>query len=66
APRPPVLNGSLWALAGEPLRVTCGARSHPAPIVTLWRGRRVVAAAVYEPQVTLELPAAAPEDAGPY
>ncbi|NXY66978.1 SMP protein, partial [Callaeas wilsoni] len=66
APRPPVLNGSLWALAGDQVRVTCAASSHPAPIVTVARGRRVVAAAVYEPQVTLEVAAASPEDAGEY
>ncbi|NXU64495.1 SMP protein, partial [Horornis vulcanius] len=66
APRPPVLNGSLWALAGEQLRLTCSASSHPAPILTVTRGRRPVATAVYEPQVSLELEAAAPEDAGEY
>ncbi|XP_071277040.1 LOW QUALITY PROTEIN: Schwann cell myelin protein-like [Agelaius tricolor] len=66
APRPPVLNGTLWVLAGEQVRLTCSARSHPAPIVTLARGRRVVAAAVYERQVSLELPAATPEDGGEY
>ncbi|NWT19137.1 SMP protein, partial [Vireo altiloquus] len=66
APRPPVLNGTLWALAGDPLSLTCGASSHPSPIVTLARGRRVVATAVYEPQVRLEVPAAAPEDGGEY
>ncbi|NXH65429.1 SMP protein, partial [Rhabdornis inornatus] len=66
APRPPVLNGTLWVVAGEQVSLTCGASSHPAPIVTLARGRRVVATAVYEPQVRLELPAAAPEDAGEY
>ncbi|NXU21469.1 SMP protein, partial [Pardalotus punctatus] len=52
--------------AGDPLSVTCGARSHPAPIVTVAHGRRVVATAVYEPQVRLEVAAAAPEDAGEY
>ncbi|NWY23022.1 SMP protein, partial [Aphelocoma coerulescens] len=66
APRAPVVNGSLWVLAGDPLSLTCGASSHPAPIVTLARGRRVVATAVYEPRVTLEVAAAAPEDAGEY
>ncbi|NXW80394.1 protein, partial [Hirundo rustica] len=44
----------------------CAASSHPAPILTLARGRRVVATAVYERQVSLELEAAAPEDAGEY
>ncbi|NXO26566.1 SMP protein, partial [Cisticola juncidis] len=34
--------------------------------VTVARGRRVVAAAVYEPQVTLELGPATPGDAGEY
>ncbi|KAF1627259.1 UNVERIFIED_CONTAM: Schwann cell myelin protein, partial [Eudyptes pachyrhynchus] len=66
APRSPVLNGSLWVVAGDPVTVTCGAASHPAPIVTVTRGRRVVAAAVYEPQVTMTLAAARPEDAGEY
>ncbi|NXQ43674.1 SMP protein, partial [Catharus fuscescens] len=66
APRPPVLNGTLWVVAGDQVSLTCAAASHPAPIVTLARGRRVVAAAVYEPQVRLELPAAAPEDGGEY
>ncbi|KAM9258939.1 myelin-associated glycoprotein isoform 4-T4 [Morus bassanus] len=66
APRSPVLNGSLWVVAGDPVTVTCGAASHPAPIVTVTRGRRVVAAAVYEPQVTMTLAAAKPEDAGEY
>ncbi|NWU88166.1 SMP protein, partial [Onychorhynchus coronatus] len=66
APRPPVLNGSLWVVAGDPVAVTCGALSHPAPILTVARGRRVVATAVYEPQVTLEVAAATPEDAGEY
>ncbi|NXM07927.1 SMP protein, partial [Tyrannus savana] len=66
APRPPVLNGSLWVVAGDPVVVTCGALSHPAPILTVARGRRVVATAVYEPQVTLEVAAATPEDAGEY
>ncbi|XP_030330691.1 myelin-associated glycoprotein, partial [Strigops habroptila] len=66
SPRRPWLNGSLWAVAGEPLAVTCGARSHPAPIVTLTRGRRLVAAAIYEPLLTLRVPAARPEDAGEY
>ncbi|NWR26374.1 SMP protein, partial [Emberiza fucata] len=66
APRPPVLNGTLWVLAGEQVRLTCSARSHPAPILTVSRGRRVVAAAVYERQVRLELPAAAPEHGGEY
>ncbi|NXR59936.1 SMP protein, partial [Rhadina sibilatrix] len=66
APRPPVVNGSLWALAGEQVRLTCAASSHPAPILTLARGRRLLATAVYEAQVSLELPAAAPEDAGEY
>ncbi|XP_072776880.1 myelin-associated glycoprotein [Taeniopygia guttata] len=66
APRPPVLNGSLWVLAGEQVRLTCAALSHPAPILTVTRGRRPVATAVYEPQVRLELAAAAPEDAGEY
>ncbi|XP_074424035.1 myelin-associated glycoprotein [Larus michahellis] len=66
APRSPVLNGSLWVVAGDPVTVTCGASSHPAPIVTVARGRRVVAAAVYEPQVTMALAAARPEDAGEY
>ncbi|NXM80522.1 SMP protein, partial [Oenanthe oenanthe] len=66
APRPPVLNGTLWVVAGDQVSLTCGARSHPAPIVTLARGRRPVATAVYEPQVRLELPAAAPEHGGEY
>ncbi|XP_035428430.1 myelin-associated glycoprotein, partial [Cygnus atratus] len=66
APRAPVVNGTLWVVAGEPVTVTCGADSDPAPIVTVLRGRRAVAAAVYEPQVTLALPAARPEDAGEY
>ncbi|KAF1399719.1 Schwann cell myelin protein, partial [Spheniscus humboldti] len=66
APRSPVLNGSLWVVAGDPVTVTCGAASHPAPIVTVTRGRRVVATAVYEPQVTMTLAAARPEDAGEY
>ncbi|NXO00610.1 SMP protein, partial [Rhinopomastus cyanomelas] len=66
APRPPTLNGSLWVVAGDPLQVTCGASSHPAPILTVARGRRVVAVAVYEPQVTLSLEAAEPQDAGHY
>ncbi|NWV73836.1 SMP protein, partial [Dasyornis broadbenti] len=66
APRPPWVNGATWLLAGEPLSLTCGARSHPAPIVTLARGRRVVATAVYEPQVTLRVPAASPGDGGEY
>ncbi|XP_051631344.1 myelin-associated glycoprotein [Manacus candei] len=66
APRPPVLNGSLWVVAGDPVAVTCGALSHPAPILTVARGRRVVATAVYEPQVTLEVAAATPDDAGEY
>ncbi|NWH94692.1 SMP protein, partial [Aegithalos caudatus] len=66
APRPPVLNGTQWVLAGDHLSLTCAASSHPAPIVTLSRGRRLLAAAVYEAQVSLELEAAAPEDAGEY
>ncbi|NXQ31111.1 SMP protein, partial [Alaudala cheleensis] len=66
APRPPVLNGTLWVLAGDQVSLTCAASSHPAPILTLLRGRRLLAAAVYEPQVRLELAAAAPEDAGLY
>ncbi|NWH74283.1 SMP protein, partial [Piaya cayana] len=66
APRPPLLNGSLWVVAGDPVWVTCGASSHPPPIVSVSRGRRVVAVAVYEPQVTMSLAAAAPEDAGEY
>ncbi|NXO64701.1 SMP protein, partial [Phainopepla nitens] len=61
APRPPVLNGSLWVLAGEQVRLTCGAASHPAPIVTLARGRRVLATAVYEPQVSRDPPKNIPE-----
>ncbi|NXR43534.1 SMP protein, partial [Zosterops hypoxanthus] len=51
---------------GDQVSLTCAARSHPAPILTVARGRRVVATAVYEPQVTLLLEAAAPEDAGEY
>ncbi|XP_065510715.1 myelin-associated glycoprotein [Caloenas nicobarica] len=66
APRPPTLNGSLWVVAGEPLTLTCGASSHPLPIVSLSRGRRLVAVAVYEPQVTLTVGAARPEDGGEY
>ncbi|XP_053908611.1 Schwann cell myelin protein-like isoform X2 [Cuculus canorus] len=66
APRSPMLNGSLWVVAGDPVWVTCGAASHPAPIVSVTRGRRVVAVAVYEPQVTMTLESAAPEDAGEY
>ncbi|NXT30462.1 SMP protein, partial [Syrrhaptes paradoxus] len=66
APRPPQLNGSLWVVAGEPVTVTCGASSHPAPILTVARGRRLVAVAVYEPRVTLALAAARPQDSGPY
>ncbi|NXW95862.1 SMP protein, partial [Alopecoenas beccarii] len=66
APRPPTLNGSLWVVAGEPLTLTCAASSHPLPIVSLARGRRLVAVAVYEPQVTLTLAAARPEDGGEY
>ncbi|NXY84131.1 SMP protein, partial [Alcedo cyanopectus] len=66
APRPPVLNGTLWVVAGDPVSVTCGASSHPAPIVTLSRGSRVVAVAVYEPRVTLSLGSARPSDAGSY
>uniref|UniRef100_A0A8B9RVE0 Ig-like domain-containing protein n=1 Tax=Accipiter nisus TaxID=211598 RepID=A0A8B9RVE0_9AVES len=66
APRSPILNGSLWVVAGDPVTVTCGAASHPAPIVTVTRGRRVVATAIYEPQVTMTLAAARPEDAGEY
>ncbi|XP_064556935.1 Schwann cell myelin protein-like isoform X4 [Zonotrichia leucophrys gambelii] len=66
APRTPVLNGTFWVLAGEQVRLTCSALSHPAPILTVARGRRVVAAAVYERQVSLELAAAAPEDGGEY
>ncbi|NXK49626.1 SMP protein, partial [Chauna torquata] len=66
APRAPVVNGSLWVVAGEPVTVTCSADSDPAPIVTVLRGRRPVAVAVYEPQVTMALAAAQPEDAGEY
>ncbi|NWI66302.1 SMP protein, partial [Todus mexicanus] len=66
APRPPILNGTLWVVAGDPVTVTCGASSHPAPIVTVSRGRRVVAAAVYEPSVTVAFDAAKPDDAGEY
>ncbi|KAM6298178.1 myelin-associated glycoprotein [Podargus strigoides] len=66
APRSPTLNGSLWVVAGDPVTLTCGATSHPPPIVTVTRGRRVVAAAVYEPQVTMTLGAARAEDAGGY
>ncbi|NXC41212.1 SMP protein, partial [Penelope pileata] len=66
APRPPVVNGTLWVVAGDPVTVTCGADSDPAPIVTVLRGQRAVAVAVYEAQVTLALAAAQPEDAGEY
>uniref|UniRef100_A0A8B9ZUN6 Myelin associated glycoprotein n=1 Tax=Anas zonorhyncha TaxID=75864 RepID=A0A8B9ZUN6_9AVES len=66
APRAPVVNGTLWVVAGEPVTVTCGADSDPAPILTVLRGRRALAVAVYEARVTLELAAARPEDAGEY
>ncbi|NXX51948.1 SMP protein, partial [Tricholaema leucomelas] len=66
APHPPTLNGSTWVVAGEPLALSCAARSHPAPILTLAKGRRVVAEAIYEPRVRLALEAASPEDAGTY
>ncbi|NXR84646.1 SMP protein, partial [Pycnonotus jocosus] len=66
APRPPGVNGTLRVLAGDQVSLTCAAQSHPAPILTLTRGRRPVATAVYEAQVRLELEAAAPEDAGEY
>lgn len=66
APRPPVINGTLWVVAGDAVAVTCGADSDPAPIVTVLRGRRPMAAAVYEAMVTMEMAAARPEDAGEY
>ncbi|NWQ84732.1 SMP protein, partial [Columbina picui] len=58
APRPPTLNGSLWVVAGEPLLLSCSAHAQPLPIVSLARGRRLVAMAAYEPRVTLALGAA--------
>ena len=66
APRAPVINGTLWVVAGDAVTVTCGADSEPAPILTVLRGRRVMAAAVYEATVSMELAAARPEDAGEY
>ncbi|XP_067173560.1 LOW QUALITY PROTEIN: Schwann cell myelin protein-like [Apteryx mantelli] len=65
-PRAPVVNGSAVVAAGEPVTVACSAESDPAPIVRVLKGGRVVAAAVYEPRVALELAAARPEDAGEY
>ncbi|XP_068785663.1 myelin-associated glycoprotein [Struthio camelus] len=65
-PRAPAVNGSTLVAAGEPVAVTCSAESDPAPIVRVLKGGRVVAAAVYEPRVALELAAARPEDDGEY
>ncbi|XP_033928211.1 Schwann cell myelin protein [Melopsittacus undulatus] len=66
-PLPPQVTGSLRALAGDPLRVTCSARGHPPPALTLTRGRRLVAVgAGPEPEVTLERQGAGPRDGGGY
>uniref|UniRef100_A0A7M4EM54 Myelin associated glycoprotein n=1 Tax=Crocodylus porosus TaxID=8502 RepID=A0A7M4EM54_CROPO len=66
APRLPVINASGVAVEGEPVTITCSTESNPEPILSLLKERRVLATAVYEQQLALDLPGVTHEDDGEY
>ncbi|KAG8143337.1 hypothetical protein E2320_000579 [Naja naja] len=66
APWKPVVNGSLMAVEGEPVTISCSSQSSPDPTITIFKDKKPLAMGVYKSQVEMEFESVSHEDDGEY
>lgn len=66
APWKPTVNGTVVAVEGETVSISCSTQSNPDPILTIFKEKQILATVIYESELQLELPAVTPEDDGEY